>query len=187
MCFPICLDLNDANILHTYLILHQWTTWIESKYIYESLWECQRWNTPQWFDWVRGYKDNSPNKDDIPHNRVCRVNESNLKIEQQWKESTEHPAIKGAPMTQIVYSTVYLWRRSKKIFKLRVTGHMCGEFTGHRWIPAHKGPVTRKKASMWWRHNEKAARMSWSIMFGSWHHVRHIIQQKQNKQLNVNI
>ena len=29
--------------------------------------------------------------------------------------------------------------RSKKTIKLRVTGHLCGEFTGDRWIPRTNG------------------------------------------------
>ena len=34
--------------------------------------------------------------------------------------------------------------RSKKTSKLRVTGLLWGEFTGDRWIPRTKRPVTRK-------------------------------------------
>ena len=29
----------------------------------------------------------------------------------------------------------------------------CGEFTGDRWIPPHKGPITRN-VSIWWRHHD---------------------------------
>ena len=36
--------------------------------------------------------------------------------------------------------------------EVRIAGPFLGEFTGDRWIPPYKGQVTRKKASMWWRH-----------------------------------
>ena len=47
--------------------------------------------------------------------------------------------IMGAMASQInsltiVYSTVYSGADQRKT-KFRVTGHLCGEFTGHRWIP----------------------------------------------------
>ena len=44
----------------------------------------------------------------------------------------------------IVYSTVYSRRRSKKTSKLRVTGLLCGEFTGDRWIPRTIGQLRGK-------------------------------------------
>ena len=34
--------------------------------------------------------------------------------------------------------------RSKKTSKLRVTGHLCGEFTGDRWVPCTNGQLRRK-------------------------------------------
>ena len=45
-------------------------------------------------------------------------------------------------------------RRSKKTSKLRVTGLCVGNSPGPVNSP-HKGPVTRKNASIWWRHHAK--------------------------------
>ena len=44
-------------------------------------------------------------------------------------------------------------RRSKKTSKLRVTGLCVGNSPGPVNSP-HKGPVTRKMFSIWWRHHE---------------------------------
>ena len=71
-----------------------------------------------------------------------------------------------------------------------VTGLLCGEFTGHRWIPPHKGPWRRalmfslicarinlsKQSWVWWLESP-----SWSL----WHHcnVIHIHILQRNKML----
>ena len=39
----------------------------------------------------------------------------------------------------IVHSAVYSVEDERKTPKLRVIGHMCGEFTGDRWIPRTYG------------------------------------------------
>ena len=44
-------------------------------------------------------------------------------------------------------------RRSKKTSKLRVTGLMCGEFTGTGEFPAQRAS-NEENASIWWRHHD---------------------------------
>ena len=44
-------------------------------------------------------------------------------------------------------------RRSKKSSKFRVTGPLCGEFTGTQWIPRTKAS-DEENVSIWWRHHE---------------------------------
>ena len=43
----------------------------------------------------------------------------------------------------IVYSTVYSGTDKTK-HQSSASLALCGEFTGHQWVPPHKGPVTRK-------------------------------------------
>ena len=43
-------------------------------------------------------------------------------------------------------------RRSKKTSKLRVTGPLCGEFTGTGEFPAQRASYT-ENVSIWWRHH----------------------------------
>ena len=55
----------------------------------------------------------------------------------------------------------------------RVTGPLCGEFTGHRWIPAQR-PVTRnfdvffylnKRSQRLWAMNKRLSKQSWDWWF----------------------
>ena len=47
----------------------------------------------------------------------------------------------------------------------RVTGHLCGEFTGHRWIPAQR-PVTRSFDVFFdLRLNKRLSKQSWRCWF----------------------
>ena len=47
----------------------------------------------------------------------------------------------------------------------RVTGHLCGEFTGHRWIPAQR-PVTRSFHVFFeLRLNKRLSKQSWGWWF----------------------
>ena len=52
----------------------------------------------------------------------------------------------------IVYSTVYLGADQRKKSKLRVTGPLCGEFTGDQGIPRTK-VSNAENASIRWRHH----------------------------------
>ena len=45
----------------------------------------------------------------------------------------------------------FFWRRSTNTSKLRVTGPLWGEFTGHRWIPSQRASNAENVFS-WWRH-----------------------------------
>ena len=45
---------------------------------------------------------------------------------------------------------------------IRVTGHLYGEFTGHRWIPRTQRPVTRSFGVFFdLRLNERLSKQSW--------------------------
>ena len=51
-----------------------------------------------------------------------------------------------------------LFRRwSRKTSKLSVTG-LCGEFTGHRWIPSCTKGHNTGNVSIWWRHHVNMSR-----------------------------
>ena len=50
-----------------------------------------------------------------------------------------------------VYSTVYLWRRSKKTAKLRVTGFCAGNSPVTGEFPAQRDSDA-ENVSIWWRH-----------------------------------
>ena len=56
-------------------------------------------------------------------------------------------------------------RRSKKTSKLRVTGLCVGNSPGPVNSP-HKGPVTRKNVSIWWRHHDTVLYLESQI---AWH------------------
>ena len=51
----------------------------------------------------------------------------------------------------IVYSTVY-WDADQKKNKAPRHWPLCGEFTGHRWIPAQRAS-NPENVSIWWRHH----------------------------------
>ena len=38
----------------------------------------------------------------------------------------------------------------------RVTGHLCGEFTGHRWIPRTKASDAELWCFLWWVNNRES-------------------------------
>ena len=74
------------------------------------------------------------------------------------------------------YSTLAMMTSSDgNIF--RVTGHLCGEFTGHRWIPAQR-PVTRSFDAFFdLRLNKCLSKQSWGWWFEtptrpSWRHCK---------------
>ena len=48
----------------------------------------------------------------------------------------------------------------------RVTGHLCGEHAGHRWIPRTKGPVTRSFDVFFdLPQNKQLSKQSWGLWF----------------------
>ena len=54
---------------------------------------------------------------------------------------------------------------SSKRNVFRFTGHLCGEFTGHRWIPAQR-PVTRSfDVFFYLRLNKRLSKQSWGWWF----------------------
>ena len=66
----------------------------------------------------------------------------------------------------------------------RVTGHLCGEFTGDRWIPRTKASDTE----LWYflcRPNKRLSKHSWRWCFGTpsrplWRHWNRDFQNKHN-------
>ena len=58
---------------------------------------------------------------------------------------------------------------------LRVTGHLCGEFTGHRWIPFTKASDAELWCFLWYAPEKNVSKQSWGWWFGTpsrplWHH-----------------
>ena len=55
--------------------------------------------------------------------------------------------------------------RSSNGNSFRVTGHLCGEFTGHRWIPCTKASDTE----LWWvfylHLNKRLSKRWWGLWF----------------------
>ena len=57
----------------------------------------------------------------------------------------------------------------------RVTGHLCGEFTGHRWIPLTKASDAELSCFFDLRLNKRLSKQSWGWWFempsrSLWHH-----------------
>ena len=50
-----------------------------------------------------------------------------------------------------------------KIF--RVIGHLCGEFTGHRWIPRTKASDAELWSFLWSAPNKRLSKQSWGWWF----------------------
>ena len=49
----------------------------------------------------------------------------------------------------------------------RVTGSLCGEFTGHRWIPRTKASDAELWYFLWWRLNKRLSKQWWGWWFGT--------------------
>ena len=47
----------------------------------------------------------------------------------------------------------------------RVTGHLCGEFTGHRWIPRTMASYAELWYSLWSGLNKRLSKQSWDWWF----------------------
>ena len=60
----------------------------------------------------------------------------------QWRHNGRYGVSKHQPPDCLLNRL--FWRRSKKISTLRVTGLLCGKFTGHRWIPRTNGQLHGK-------------------------------------------
>ena len=62
----------------------------------------------------------------------------------------------------------------------RVTGHLCGEFTGHLWIPSTQTPVTRSFDTFFdLRLNKRLSKHSWGWRFETpsrllWRHCNNL-------------
>ena len=69
----------------------------------------------------------------------------------QWRHN-DHDGVSNHQLHGWLLKRLF-WRRSKKTSKLRVTGLCVGNSPGPVNSP-HKGPVTRKNVSIWWRHHD---------------------------------
>ena len=64
----------------------------------------------------------------------------------------------------------------------RVTGHLCGEFTGGRWIP-HTKPVTRSFDVFYVRLNKRLSKQWWSRLLETssrplWRHCNALLSKR---------
>ena len=56
-----------------------------------------------------------------------------------------------------------------------VTGHLCGEFTGHRWIPRKKASDAELWCFLWSELNKRLSKQSWGWWFDSPSHPYDVI------------
>ena len=75
------------------------------------------------------------------HNWVKHLHAMKSKYPFQWRHNGCDDVSNYQPRDCLL-NRLFM-RRSKKISTLRFTG-LCREFTGGRWIPPHKWPVTRE-------------------------------------------
>ena len=50
----------------------------------------------------------------------------------------------------------------------RVTGHLCGEFTGHRWIPRTKASAAELCCFLWSAPETNRTHVSWDVLTTYW-------------------
>ena len=81
---------------------------------------------------------------------LCQAISSNM-VSHNWG--------KQALSSRMVYCT--LWRQQMETF-FRVTGPLCGEFTGHRWIPLTKTSDAERLCFFDQRPNKRLNKQSWS-------------------------
>ena len=85
----------------------------------------------------------------------------------QFNDCEVVPTAVALHETLSVEKTYYCMMTSSKENILHVTGHLCGEFTGHRWIPAQR-PVTRSFDVFFdLRLNKRLSKQSWGWWFGT--------------------
>ena len=74
----------------------------------------------------------------------------------------------------------FVWRRKHTRYIFRIAGHLCGELTGHRWIPRIKA----NDAELWCffdlRLNKRLSKQSWGWWFETpsrplWRHSNGVI------------
>ena len=89
----------------------------------------------------------------------------------QWRHN-KHNGVSNHQPRHCLFNRLF-WRRSKETSKLRVTGHLCGEFTSDRWIPTQTASNEenvsiwwRHHAMTWWRHGKKSFPHSWPFARG---------------------
>ena len=93
-------------------------------------------------------------------NKICNIwrrgvyKSFGMRITLQWRHNGNDGVSNHQPCDCLLNRLFR--RRSKKTSKLRVTGLCGGDFTGDRWIPCTKGPVTRKifpfdDVIIWWQ------------------------------------
>ena len=72
----------------------------------------------------------------------------------------------------------------------RITGHLCGEFTGRRWIP-HTKPVARSSVFFDLRLNKRLSKQSWGWWFETlsrplWRH-RNVVRNTVPVELDMSV
>ena len=68
-------------------------------------------------------------------------------------------------VTETLTAHDYIMMTSSNGNIFRVTGHLCGEFTGDRWIPAQRPVMRRSDVFVDLRLNERFSKQSWGWWF----------------------
>ena len=82
---------------------------------------------------------------------------SEIPLTLHWRHN-DHAGVSNHQPDDCLLNRLFR-RRSKKTSKLRVTGPLCGEFTGTGEFPAQRASYA-ENVSIWWRHHETLAKRS---------------------------
>ena len=89
---------------------------------------------------------------------ICNGNSANsLMLSFHYRDVIMGAMVSQIAILTIIYSIVYSGADQRNIKPPHIW-HLCGEFTGHRWIPHTKGQ-SRGKHSIWWRHHGQSWHM----------------------------
>ena len=149
------LRIHGPTIFHTTWIMYDETSITESC-------GCIMIRTEERKKWL--FHDNCVDHRSILH-IPCRIRA--LALEKSWNPPPHPPKFWWIKVINMMTSS------NGNIF--RVTGPLCGEFTGPRWIPTQR-PVTRSfDVCLDLRKNKRLGKQSWGWWFGtlSWSSWRH--------------
>ena len=68
---------------------------------------------------------------------------------------------------------------------VRVTGHLCGEFTGHRWIPRTKASDAELWCFLWSALNVRLSKQSWGWWFSETPSRPSWRQSSDNRKMHI--
>ena len=88
----------------------------------------------------------------------------------QWRHN-DHDGVSNRQPHGCLLDRIFR-RRSKKTSKLRVTGPLCGEFTGTGEFPPQRASYA-ENVSIWWRRHESMAWISNHIHIRLWDVITH--------------